>query len=64
MNAEPSDNSLVRVGDAAHALGMDARDVYAAIERGDLPARRLTGHGIRVQRADLERFAAVHPSSS
>jgi excisionase family DNA binding protein len=55
-----TEGELVRVGEAAAILGIDPRQVYEAIEAGELPARRLEGHGIRVARADVEAYSAVH----
>lgn len=55
-----SEGDLIRVGEAAAILGVDPRQVYEAIEAGELPARRLEGHGIRVNRADLEAYSDAH----
>lgn len=55
-----SGDDLVRVGEAAEILGVDARRVYEAIDSGELPARHLEGHGIRLVRADVEAYAGAH----
>lgn len=55
-----SEGDLVRVGEAAAILGVDPRQVYEAIQAGELPARRLEGHGIRVAGADVEAYSAAH----
>lgn len=55
-----TEGELVRVGEAAAILGVDPRQVYEAIEAGELPARRVEGHGIRVARADVESYSAAH----
>lgn len=47
------------VGDAAEALGVSPRQVYDAIDRGELPARN-DGAGIRITRADLDAYRAAH----
>jgi excisionase family DNA binding protein len=57
MSAE---SGLVRVGEAAEILGVDPRQVYEAIDAGELPARHVEGHGIRLDRADLEAYAGAH----
>ena len=54
------EGDLLRVGEAADLLGVDARRVYEAIDAGRLPARHLEGHGIRISRADVEAYADAH----
>lgn len=55
-----SEGDLLRVGEAAEILGIDARRVYEAIDKGDLPAQRIEGHGLRIARSDVEAFAGAH----
>lgn len=59
MNGEAEDE-LVRVGEAASMLGIDARRVYEAIDSGDLAARHVEGRGIRLDRADVDAYAGAH----
>lgn len=54
------ESDLLRVGEAAEILGVDARRVYEAIDAGELPARHVEGHGIRLARADVEAYAGAH----
>lgn len=54
------EDDLLQVGEAAPILGIDPRQVYEAVEAGDLPAQRLAGHGIRVVRSDVEAYPAAH----
>lgn len=53
------DGRLLRVGEAAEILGVDARQVYEALDARDLPARHIEGHGIRLARDDVEAYAAA-----
>lgn len=56
---------LLRVAEAAQMLGIDPRQVYDAIERGELPVSRAETGGIRLTRPDLEAYQAAHrPSAS
>jgi excisionase family DNA binding protein len=55
-----SERDLVRVGEAAAILGVDARRVYEAIDAGELSARHVEGQGIRLERADVEAYAGAH----
>jgi excisionase family DNA binding protein len=48
---------LLRVGEAAEILGVDARQVYEAIDAGDLPASHVQGRGIRLRPEDVEDYA-------
>lgn len=54
------DSDLVRVGDAAELLGVDAVRVYEAIDAGELPAVRVDGHGIRIARSDVDSYRGAH----
>jgi excisionase family DNA binding protein len=53
----------LRVGDAADLLGIDAKEVYRAVERGELAASHLADHGIRLRRSDVEPFREVRQLS-
>lgn len=47
------------VRDAAEALGLTPRQVYEAIDRGELKASN-AGEGIRIARADVAAYQAGH----
>jgi len=51
------DDRLLRVGEAAEVLGIDARQVYEAIDAGELPAFHVQGRGIRLRLEDVEDYA-------
>lgn len=58
------DEIVMRVGEAADVLGIDAREVYSAVERGALPARHVAGQGIRLRPSDVEAFRESRQLSS
>jgi excisionase family DNA binding protein len=58
------DGRLLRIGEAAEMLGIDARQVYEAIDTGDLSARHVEGHGIRLVRVDIEAYVAAREPES
>lgn len=61
----PGSASLLRVAEAARLLGVEPRQVYDAIERGDLLVQRSESGGFRLTRHDLETYRAAHgPSTS
>jgi excisionase family DNA binding protein len=51
-----SHGRLLRVGEAAELGGVDARQVYEAIDAGVLAARHVEGHGVRLAREDVDAF--------
>jgi excisionase family DNA binding protein len=46
----------LRVPEAAELLGLPRTRAYELIQQGELPAVRIGERGIRVNRAELERF--------
>ena len=56
-NEMGSVSRLLRVGEAAEILGLDGREVYEAIDAGELPAHHVEGHGVRLRREDVEVYA-------
>lgn len=53
------EGDLVRIGEAAEILGVDARRVYEAIDSGKLRACHVEGQGIRLGRPDVEAYAGT-----
>lgn len=53
---------LLRVREAAPLLGMTEKALYSAIERGQIPVRRIGGR-VRVQSIVIDRLCGVEPEA-
>lgn len=51
-----SDGGLLKVGEVAELLGVGPRRIYELIDAGQLPARHLKGHGIRLARDNIDAY--------
>ncbi len=51
-----SRGGLLTVGEAAELVGVDPRRIYELIDAGQLPAKHLKGHGIRLARDDVDAY--------
>ncbi len=54
--AERTTQALIRPRAVADRLGLSVRTIYDLIERGDLPAVRVTDKSVRIDPADLANF--------
>ena len=62
--SEPPTNRLaLTVNEVAETLGVSRQSVYNALERGDLPSKRLAGR-LLIPVADLLAFLDVSPTPS
>lgn len=49
---------LLTYGQAAELLGVSDRTVWSLVKKGELPAVRLAGRTVRIDRRDLDQFIA------
>jgi len=59
-----TDQILLRLREAAQLLAISERSVWSLVARGALPAVRFSARCVRLQRADVEAFAAKHASTA
>ena len=60
MHAQDESPRMLTVREAAAALGLSKVAVWAAIHRGDIPARRI-GRSYLIPRSALEQLLATGP---
>jgi excisionase family DNA binding protein len=51
-----SSGGLLTVGEVAELVGVDPRRIYELIDAGQLPAKRLKDHGIRLAPDDVDVY--------
>lgn len=51
-----SDGGLLTVGEVAELVGVDPRRIYEMIDAGQLPAKHVNGHGIRLAQEDVDAY--------
>jgi excisionase family DNA binding protein len=61
-NAQPIEKVLYRPSEAAVIAGTSKAWIYARIQDGSLPAKRLAGRMVRIHKDDLMKF--IGPSGS
>lgn len=59
-----SDGELLTVNETAQHIKVNAQTVRNWIDRGELPALRVGGRRVRIQRSALEAFIGLQPDSA